>query len=95
FQVAGKAGVPTDAQAVLVSVTAVHSAGSTGVGNLRIYPADAALPNASNVNYISATTDVANFAIVKLAASGQLSLYSDGSPIDALVDVVGYVPAGS
>ena len=47
------------------------------------------------MNYISATTDVANFAIVKLAASGQLSLYSDGSPIDALVDVVGYVPAGS
>jgi len=94
-QVAGKGGVPMDAQAVLVSVTAVHCAGSTGAGNLRIYPADAAVPGTSNVNYISPTTDVANFAIVKLAANGQLSLYSAGSPINALIDVVGYVPAGS
>jgi hypothetical protein len=94
-QVAGKGGVPMDAQAVLVSVTAVHCAGSTGAGNLRIYPADAAVPGTSNVNYISPTTDVANFAIVNLPANGQLSLYSAGSPINALIDVVGYVPAGS
>jgi len=94
-QVAGRAGVPTDAQAVLVSVTAVHCTGATGGGFLRIYPADAALPDTSNVNYISPTTDVANFAIVKLAANGQLALYSAGSPINALIDVVGYVPAGS
>ncbi len=94
-QVAGKGGVPMDAQAVLVSVTAVHTAGSTGAGNLRIYPADAGLPNASTVNYISPITDVANFAIVNLGANGQLSLYSAASPIDALIDVVGYVPAGS
>ena len=94
-QVAGQGGIPSDAQAVLVSVTAVHSAGSTGSGWLRIYPADAALPDTSNVNYISPTTDVANFAIVKLPASGQLSLLSSGSPINALIDVAGYVPAGS
>lgn len=94
-QVAGKAGIPTDAQAVLVSVTAVHSTNSTGAGFLRIYAADAAPPPTSNVNYISPTADVANFAIVNLSANGQLSLYSAGSPINALIDVVGYVPAGS
>jgi len=93
--VAGKAGVPMDAQAVLVSVTAIHTDRSTGNGNLRIFPADAGVPDASNINYISPTTDVANFAIVKLSANGQLSLYSDGSPIHAAVDVLGYVPAGS
>ncbi len=95
FTVAGKAGVPRDAQAVLVSVTAIHSARSTGIGNLRIFPANAGLPYTSNINYLSPTTDVANFAIVKLSATGQLSLYSDGSPIHAAVDVLGYVPAGS
>ncbi len=94
-QIAGKAGIPKDAQAVLVSLTGVHCTGSTGAGSLRVYPADAALPYTSNLNYISSTTDVANFAVVKLAANGQISLYSDGSPIHALVDVVGYVPAGS
>ena len=93
--VAGKAGVPMDAQAVLVSVTSIHSVRSTGTGNLRIFPADAGVPYISNVNYVSATSDVANFAIVKLSANGQLSLYSDGSPIHAAVDVLGYVPAGS
>ena len=93
--VAGKAGVPMDAQAVLVSVTSIHSVRSTGNGNLRVFPADAGVPYISNINYISPTTDVANFAIVKLSANGQLSLYSDGSPIHAAVDVLGYVPAGS
>ena len=85
-----------DAQAVLVSVTGIHSA--------RAPPAPATCgstpqtppcrtPATSTTS--ARTTDVANFAIVKLAANGQLSLYSDGSPIHALVDVVGYVPAGS
>ena len=95
FPVAGHAGVPADAQAVLVSVTSIHNAASTGVGNLRIFPAGVGLPNISNVNYISPTSDVANFAIVSLGGGGELTLYSDGTPIDAAVDVVGYVPAGS
>jgi hypothetical protein len=92
--VTGKAGVPADAQAVLVSVTGIHNATSTGVGNLRVYPAGAILPVVSTLNYVSKSTDVANFAIVKLGANGEITLYSDGSPIDVAVDVLGYVPAG-
>lgn len=95
FQVTGKAGVPADAQAVLVSVTGIHTAGSTGVGNLRIYPTGSGLPNVSTLNYVSKTSDVANFAIVKLGTNGQLSLYSAGSRINVAVDVVGYIPAGA
>jgi len=93
FQVTGKAGVPADAQAVLVSVTSIHNAFSTGFGNLRLYPAGGAVPTISTLNYVSKTTDVANFAIVKLGTGGMLSLFSAGSPIDVAVDVVGYVPA--
>lgn len=95
FQVTGKAGVPADAQAVLVSVTGIHATGSTGVGNLRLYPAGGSLPTVSTLNYVSSTSDVANFAIVRLGTNGQLTLYSNGSPIDVAVDVLGYVPAGS
>lgn len=93
--VAGKAGVPADAQAVLVSVTGIHNALSTGIGNLRVYPTGGALPVVSTLNYISKSTDVANFAIVKLGTNGAITLYSDGSPIDVAVDVVGFIPAGS
>jgi hypothetical protein len=94
FQVAGEAGVPTDAQAVLVSVTGIAAGDSTGAGNLRIFPKGEIVPLVSTLNYVSADTDVANFAIVKLGTDGQLSLFSDNSPIDVAVDVVGYVPAG-
>ena len=93
-QVTGQAGVPADAQAVLVSVTGIHTTGSTGSGNLRVYPTGGTLPNVSTLNYVSPTSDVANFAIVKLGANGQITLNTQGSPIDATVDVVGYVPAG-
>lgn len=95
FQVAGRAGVPADAQAVLVSVTAIHNANSTGLGNLRVYPTGTNVPFVSTLNYLDATSDVANFAIVKLGTNGQVSLYSDSSPIDVAVDVVGFYPAGS
>lgn len=93
--VGGSSGVPANAQAVLVSVTAIHAAGSNGIGNLRVFPAGSSVPNSSTINYVSPTSDVANFAIVQVGQGGQISLYSDGTPINATVDVVGYVPAGS
>ncbi|HEX7354920.1 MAG TPA: S53 family peptidase [Mycobacteriales bacterium] len=87
-------GVPANAAAVLVSVTAIHAASSTGQGNLRLYPAGQSLPNVSTVNYVSPTADVANFAIVKVGTNGQLDIDSAGSPMDVALDVVGYVPGG-
>ena len=94
IQVTGLAGVPADAQAVLVTVTSIHTATSTGGGNLRIYPAGQPLPNVSTLNYVSPTSEVANFTIVKPGVNGQMTLYSAGSAIDVAVDVLGYVPAG-
>lgn len=88
-------GVPADAQAVVVSLTAIHTASGTGVGNLRAYPAGGAEPNVSNINFISPTADVANLAIVQIGANGQINLVTSGSPIDAAVDILGYVPAAS
>ena len=94
IQVSGLAGVPADAQAVLVTVTAIHTKTSSGAGSLRIYPAGQTRPNVSTLNYISPTSVVANFTIVKLGAGGQVTLYTAGSSIDVALDVVGYVPAG-
>jgi len=92
FQVGGNANVPADAQAVLVSVFAVGP--TSGNGNLRLYPADAALPTVANVNYLG-NNSIGNFAIVKLSSDGKLKVYSDGSATNVVVDVVGWVPAGA
>ena len=91
----GGANVPANAQAVLVSLTAIHAADSTGVGNLRAYPTGTTTPTVSNINYVGPNEDVANFAIVPIGANGQITLYSAGSNINAAVDILGYVPAAS
>jgi len=91
--VGGRAGIPADAGAVLVSVTGISNNLSTGQGNLRLFPTGGAMPDVSVLNYISNCTDVANFAIVKLGANGEITMHSDGSQIDVAVDVLGYVPA--
>ncbi|HEX7354333.1 MAG TPA: hypothetical protein VF288_05815, partial [Mycobacteriales bacterium] len=92
-QVTGVAGVPADAQAVLVSLTAIHTATSTGIGNLAIYPAGPGVPTVSTINYVGPDSDVANFAIVPVGSGGMVDLVSRGSPTDAALDIVGYVPA--
>lgn len=91
----GAANVPADAQAVLVSLTAIHGRGSTGVGYLAAYPAGQSPPIVSNINYVSPDTTVANFAIVKIGTGGKIDLITHGSPIDTALDVVGYVPAAT
>jgi len=96
-QVSGNAGVPQNASAVALNVTAI---GPTGVGNLRIAPQSGSspgpAPDTSTVNYVPGT-DVANFAVVTLpqpvtsgGAGGQIALYSFGSDVNVALDVVGY-----
>ena len=91
-QVSGRAGVPSDAAAVIVNATVT---GITGVGNLRVFPAGQPVPNASVVNYAPGK-DKANSTIVTLPSSGKLSFLSDtgGSTAHVILDVAGYVTAG-
>ena len=87
--VAGRVGVPADAAAVIVDVTAVQP---RDVGNLRVYPSNdgGAAPTVSTLNYAPGSTKT-NATVVPLAG-GRISLYSDTSaPVDVVLDVVGYV----
>ncbi|KQY42827.1 hypothetical protein ASD18_17715 [Cellulomonas sp. Root137] len=92
-QVTGVAGVPADASAVILNATVT---GATAQGNLRVFPAGQAVPNASVVNF-AAGKDKANATIVDLPASGKVSFYSDTtasvgtSPVQVILDVTGYV----
>jgi YVTN family beta-propeller protein len=99
IQVTGIAGpnaqsVPLGAQAVVVNLTAINrSAANT---YLSAFPADSAMPLASNIN-LNANGVRSNLAIVPLSSSGKLTLFNSVGSADAIVDVQGYftTPAGS
>ena len=90
-KIAGTGNVPSNASAVLLSVTAIGP--STGVGNLRVYPGDASAPNASTLNYAGPSA-IANFVIVRLSSTGTINLESSGSSVNVALDVLGWYPGG-
>ncbi len=95
-QVGGVGSVPADAVAVMVNVTVVDT---NYPGHLRMWASDQAMPNTSVVNYAPETK--ANSQIVALSASGELTFRSFSwvpttmSPVQVLIDVTGYITAGS
>lgn len=91
-QVTGRGGVPASGvDMVAVHLTAVSPAAD---GYATLYAAGAARPGTSNVNFGPGSV-IANFALVKVGASGQVTLFNGGGASDFLLDLTGYVPAGS
>jgi hypothetical protein len=79
--------VPTNAQAVVVNVTAIdHSTTATFV---TAYPTGATRPNASNIN-LSGGKVGTNLVIVQLSSSGEITLFNSVGSTDVIVDVEGY-----
>ncbi len=87
--VAGRAGVPADAKAVVANVTSVSPAGG---GYLTVFPCGT-LPYTSSLNY-AAGEDVASEVIAKLSPTGSICVFTYATA-NIIVDVAGYVPAGS
>ncbi len=79
------AGVPADATAIAVNVTATDS---TGFGYLTAYAAGATVPSTSTVNTDGPGQNRAATAIVPISAAG-MDVYAS-SPTHVLVDVVGW-----
>src|SRR4029077_7382783 len=88
--VAGRGGVPATATAVVLNVTAVQ-AGAAGFAS--VFPCGESVPNASNLNFAAGQT-VPNAVVAKVGAGGKVCVFAE-VPFDLLVDVNGYVPAGS
>lgn len=88
----GAFGVPADATAVALNVTATEA---TAPGYVQALPTGrAALGAFSNVNVARVGQTVPNFAIVPLGDGGQISLYTQ-SGTHLVADLLGYVvPAG-
>lgn len=88
--VAGRAGVPTDAEAVVVNVTAISP---SAVGFVTVHPCLVNPPLASSLNF-RPDAESGNEIVAEFDADGELCLFNR-SETDLVVDVVGYVPANS
>ena len=84
-QVAGLAGVPQGAAAVVVNITATDT---TSPSYLTVYPGGT-LPLASSLNWTAGET-VPNLVVATLSATGSLTVYNDQGSLDLVVDVLGW-----
>jgi len=90
IDMAGRAGVPIDARAVVVNVTVI---GPASAGFATLYPCTAQPPTASTLNYASGQV-IANSTVVGLSGKGTFCVFSS-SKTDLAIDVTGYIPADS
>ena len=86
--VTGHGGVPADAAAALLNVTAVSAAGD---GFMTVFPCGTPVPDASNLNYRAGQT-IANTVLARVGAGGQVCVYTS-APAGLLVDVGASVSA--
>ena len=86
----GRGGVPVNASAAALNVTAVD-AGDAGF--MTVFPCGTTAPDASNLNYRAGQT-IPYAAIVKLDALGRVCVFTS-APSGLIVDVNGYTPSTS
>ncbi len=84
-QVAGLAGVPQTAAAVVVNITATDT---TSPSYLTVYPGGT-LPLASSLNWTAGET-VPNLVVATLSSTGSITVYNDQGSMDLVVDVLGW-----
>ena len=85
--IAGRAGIPTDAAALVLNVTVTEP---QGPGFVTVYPCDQPRPTASNLNFQAGQT-VANSVISRVGpVFGDICIYSMATT-HMVVDVTGYV----
>lgn len=85
FPVAGRAGIPQQASAVVFNVTVTNP---KGPGFLTLHPRGSDRPTASNLNYAPGDT-VANSVVAPIGEGGMVCLFSKADT-EAIVDVAGY-----
>jgi hypothetical protein len=89
--VGGAGSVPVNATAAILNVTAVDS---SAAGFFTVFPTGAALPTASNLNWLAGET-VPNLVSVELGTGGSVTIYNGLGTADAVVDLQGYFTPSS
>jgi hypothetical protein len=89
FVVINQCFLPPTATAIAINIA---ETGAQGSGNLRVYPGGTSVPNTSTINFSVGQTR-ANNAVVRLGASGDISVFASigsGLHVDFILDIVGY-----
>lgn len=91
-RITNRAGVPTDAIAATLNVTAT---GASASGYVTVFPCNAnnSVPGTSSLNF-PAGAAVANAVTTALGADGRVCLYTSQA-VNLIVDVTGYMPSAS
>ncbi|HEY6538095.1 MAG TPA: IPT/TIG domain-containing protein [Candidatus Dormibacteraeota bacterium] len=84
-QITGRDGVPADATAVVINVTATEG---TAPSYLTVFPSGEE-PLASDLNFYAGQT-VPDLVVVKLSSSGGFQVYNDAGNVDVIVDIEGW-----
>ena len=74
LDLAGRLGVPVNASAAFLNVTAVSPGGN---GFLTVFPCGTTQPNASNVNYTTGQI-VPNAVLAKIGVGGKVCVFTPG-----------------
>ncbi len=83
----GAASIPSTATGVAMNVTIAQP---TAQSNLRLYPADAPSPLASNLNWLAGQSPTPNKVDVKLSPGGAVNIENFQGTVFVIGDVVGY-----
>jgi hypothetical protein len=86
LNVAGRVGVPADASAVVLNVTAVNAIEN---GFVTVHPRGTPLPNASNLNFV-AGQNIPNAVITRVGPGGAVCFFTSGAT-HLIVDVAGWL----
>jgi hypothetical protein len=94
LQVTGVDGIPSDAVAVALNVTATNPTAATFVQAYPTPAGGAAAPTVSNLNVVAGRT-VANAVTVEIGAGGKVRLGNAFGSVDLVADVAGYFSASA
>lgn len=83
-------GIPQDATAVVINVTAING---TNPSHLTIYAKGASMPDTSTVNWVDAHP-VSSEATVALSADRAIALRNNSGTVDVVIDLLGYYSPG-
>jgi hypothetical protein len=90
-QVTGVGGIPADATAGVLNVTATDTMDGS---YFTVYPTGGAMPTASDVNWTAGQT-VPNLTVATLSSGGWVTVYSYAGKADLVVDAFGYFSPAS
>ena len=86
----GNCTIPSGTSGVVMNVTIV---GPGANGFLTVFPGGATRPTASNLNYVTGQAPTPNQVTVALGATGQVSFFASGGPVNVIADIAGYTTA--